>query len=825
MRDQMRNAQTVTCAIAAVAVALLAAGASGQLPEEFDLRDHQGEDYVTSVKEQSGGTCWAHAVAASMESNLLFTGLWAENGEEGEPDLAEYHMDWWNGFNQYYNADDLPSSGGGLEVHAGGDYLVAAAYTSRGEGMVRNIDGQEYVTIPAHFDTSYHIYYPRNVEWYSAGEDLSNIDDVKRAVMEHGGVGTCIHMDVNLFMDHGIHYQPPSSTYLPNHAVTIVGWDDNKPSYAPGSGAWIIKNSWGDDWNGNGYFWVSYYDKYAAKHPQMGAVSFQDVEPLKYENFYYHDYHGWRDTLEDVTEAFNAFTAEGDEVLRAVSFYTAADSVEFEVRICDDFDGTELTAVLESISGTIQHRGFHTFDLDESIVLAAGEDFYVSLGLSRGGHPYDRTSNVDVLLGARYRVLVESSASAGESYYREDGEWSDLTDLNETANFCIKAMTDDLEFGVEPMEGATFHGAAGGPFLPEDTSYTFSFHGADPTSYEVRLDPEVEWLVLSGDTEGTLASDVPATVTLTLTASASELVQGLHVTSLVFDIDSQYLGDVSRNVTLTVGEPTLRYQWTLDEDPGWSREGAWEFGQPNGGGGSSGFPDPSEAHTGDNVFGYNLDGDYSSNMSEKHLTTGPLDCSQMSLTRLSFWRWLGVEVSRYDHARVEASVDSVNWTIIWENEDEVADSDWKYVELDISDLADQEPFVYLRWTMGGTDFTSNYCGWNIDDIEVRAYDLIPNPETEEPVAEIRLRSARPNPFAGETTVSFRTPGRQTAKVSVYDVSGRLIRRLPVTTCDSGWSCASWDGTDASGRSAASGVYFVRVVADDSSATGKMVLVR
>ena len=63
----------------------------------------------------------------------------------------------------------------------------------------------------------------------------------------------------------------------------------------------------------------------------MGAISFQNVEYLAFDKFYYHDYHGWRFTLENYTEAFNAFQATEDEQLQALSFYTAVDNVDFTV--------------------------------------------------------------------------------------------------------------------------------------------------------------------------------------------------------------------------------------------------------------------------------------------------------------------------------------------------------------------------------------------------------------------------------------------------------------------------------------------------------------
>gem|GEM_PF-6129952 len=184
-----------------------------------------------------------------------------------------------------------------------------------------------------------------------------------------------------------------------------------------------------------------------------------------------------------------------------------------------------------------------------------------------------------------------------------------------------------------------------------------------------------------------------------------------HTNDLEFDMSNF-------GITGGTSPGSLQYSWNMDTNPGWTTQGLWAWGPPTGGGGEYGGPDPASGYTGSHVYGYNLAGDYENNLPERHLTSKAINCAGLSNLSLKFRRWLGVEQPAFDHAYVRVSKDGTNWTTFWQNSAEVADASWVLQDLDISSVADGQSTVYLRWTMGITDYDWRYCGWNIDDVEI-----------------------------------------------------------------------------------------------------------
>lgn len=306
----------------------------------------------------------------------------------------------------------------------------------------------------------------------------------------------------------------------PNHAVTVVGWDEgyskenfsNDPAkQPPDDGAWIVKNSWSDDWGPRGgYFYLSYYDMSIGT-----AMSFQADLPdadgsFGYDSNYQYDYLGAASVGKVEPGAFgdvavaNVFEAEGDETLQAVSATTANPGSEVSVEVYlldDDADGPTDGALVASQTETVEFGGYHTIDLDESVALAAGQRFSVMERIEgyQGSYlplevaAYD-ANDPDESQGG-YHKNQKAVANEGESYYSTDGgaTWGDVTELSadevqkriapsgfggysevrSVGNVMIKAFTTD---GVEEPEPEPSDPAEAASFDPRDAGLATPVH-------------------------------------------------------------------------------------------------------------------------------------------------------------------------------------------------------------------------------------------------------------------------------------------------------------------------------------------------------------
>jgi hypothetical protein len=93
-------------------------------------------------------------------------------------------------------------------------------------------------------------------------------------------------------------------------------------------------------------------------------------------------------------------------------------------------------------------------------------------------------------------------------------------------------------------------------------------------------------------------------------------------------------------------------------------------------------------------------------------------------------------------------------------------------------------------------------------------------------AKNELSHAFPNPFNPMTRIAYSVKEAGPVSIEVYNVAGRVVRRLLEEELDAGSSgYVVWDGTDDAGERCASGVYFYRIAAPGFRTSRKMVMLK
>ena len=90
---------------------------------------------------------------------------------------------------------------------------------------------------------------------------------------------------------------------------------------------------------------------------------------------------------------------------------------------------------------------------------------------------------------------------------------------------------------------------------------------------------------------------------------------------------------------------------------------------------------------------------------------------------------------------------------------------------------------------------------------------------------VSLSPCFPNPATPEVSIRYHLPSAGRVLLEVFSVSGRRVCTLEDAHRIAGWHTATWDGVDAGGHRAASGVYFCRLCFGDVTRTGRVTLLR
>lgn len=300
----------------------------------------------------------------------------------------------------------------------------------------------------------------------------------------------------------------------------------------------------------------------------------------------------------------------------------------------------------------------------------------------------------------------------GQPLGQSDEAYNALS-IGETADTVANFRQTPTALVVTPLH--PFESLLNSDELPSTISKTYTLHNLGDSPLDWTASANQSWISLS-DTGGTLAADNALQIVASFNATADALPPGYHSGLLTF---SDTTNAIAHDRTVDLQILSLpRFVVTLDTDPGWHTTGSWQHGVPQGLE-SLGVRDPTSGFTGPNVYGYNLFGAYGSSMIDvRTLTSTAFDLSDLTGTEVSFYRWLGVEHPSFDQATFQISTNDITWTDLWQNSGNVFDDEWHFVTYDIASIADGQPTVYFRWTMGPTDSSNEYPGWNIDDIAV-----------------------------------------------------------------------------------------------------------
>ncbi len=348
-----------------------------QAPAQWDWRA-QGK--VTPVKNQGAcGSCYAFASLANLESKLLVDG-------GGALDLSEN------------NAKECNWHGTSC---SGGSYYEMANWFSQKGVVLESCDPY----VPSDVSCNSTCPYVKTLlDWrIISGNNIPATTVLQNYIYTNGPVYTTLYAgdgndpawssEFNTYDgSYTLYYDGP---YDPNHAVLIVGWDDALV-HAGGTGAWIVKNSWGTGWGGTcgygsegGYFTIAYE---SAKIGMWSSYIDDWQDYNEHNEVMYYDEAGNTNSWGaggSTAWGLCRFVPSSKVFITRVDFWTSDATIDVDVYIYDDFDGSSLGSLLASqLDTSYDEAGYHSIPLDSPPEITAGNDIYAVVRFTNQSYPY-----------------------------------------------------------------------------------------------------------------------------------------------------------------------------------------------------------------------------------------------------------------------------------------------------------------------------------------------------------------------------------------------------------------------------------------------------
>ncbi len=440
------------------------------IPEKYDSRT---QGVISSVKNQSIlGCCWTFGILESAQAGYL--SAHKKSGEDSI-DLSEWQLAYFmynqpvDGLSLTLGDDNYVEEKIGSEAYYnhGGNSWISIFGMAKGVGFASE-EKYPYATLLEQLYENDSVQLNdaacyQNNDYILTGADMVSIDEqpekLKELIMKKGACVVSYASANEAYMHDNPKDEEPCTYYNPvddfevgGHAVAIVGWDDSFSKenfkYEPnGDGAWLIKNSWGENWGDAGYFWISYDEE------SLNNAVFYDIEKAEeYDHIYQYDGTLSVDQIYDgsIYQA-NVYEAQLTEELKAVSFYTIEDDTDYEVTVYrNPKPGNPASGdkVVSGLTGTIEKPGYHTVSLKNSVWLKAGDSFSVVVRQTKNGRATFFYCDRDYSLSW---LEADSASKEGQSFTSKNGsDWTDIS-ADENSNLRIKALTK----GSDTEEGTT----------------------------------------------------------------------------------------------------------------------------------------------------------------------------------------------------------------------------------------------------------------------------------------------------------------------------------------------------------------------------------